>query len=51
MKQVPVTLPNKLKRYATSAVLVVALINPNHYIAFLPLKNLHPEDSTQVFPW
>ena len=25
------TLPNELKRYPTSAVLVVVLLNPNHY--------------------
>ena len=25
------TLPNELKRYPTSTVLVVVLVNPNHY--------------------
>ena len=29
------TLPNELKRYPTSAVLVVVLVNPNHYTSYI----------------
>ena len=37
------TLPNELKRYPTSAVLVVVLINPNHYKC-----NEYPRDFYQL---